>query len=438
MSRTRLVGAVGAAALVAVVALAGVAVAFADPLPGGLGPCLGPRCPAEFPPVHNGAFAGRDEAVNIFVGGDFLVRQSAAEAEGRVVVGGDFDLAKAPGASSIYNVGIVGVGSRVPPPDGTDFLVTGGAVTVAPGQTLVAEGGVVRHAGPLTGVVSGAVDPDPAAFTPYEGLSAQLTTASRCYAAAAVTGTAVNQGHRTLFTGDGTSGLQVFTVDFDLAGPAGGQQGLVFEGVPDGATVLVNLVGDARRIVTYTGELTDEGPLNRLRERLLWNFPDATTAGIGGTAQFQGSVLVGNPASTTTVTVPGLAGRFFTTGSLTHGGAGGGTGNEFHAYPFTGDLPACGLPTTSPTTTATSPTTTTASTTTVETTTTTGPTTDTTTAPTTTTPTTTTPTAAARPGDDHDSLAGTGVDVVRPALVGGLLLVVGATALTLVARRRRG
>ncbi|ROP36500.1 choice-of-anchor A family protein [Saccharothrix texasensis] len=119
--------------------------------------------------------------------------------------------------------------------------------------------------------------------------------------------------------------------------------------------------------VTYTGELTDEGPLNRLRERLLWNFPDATSAGIGGTAQFQGSVLVGNPASTTTVTVPGLAGRFFTT-----------------------------------------------------------------------TPTTTTPTAAARPGDDHDSLAGTGVDVVRPALVGGLLLVAGATALTLVARRRRG
>ena len=33
--------------------------------------------------MHNGAFAGRDEAVNVFVGGDFLVRQSAAEAEGK-------------------------------------------------------------------------------------------------------------------------------------------------------------------------------------------------------------------------------------------------------------------------------------------------------------------------------------------------------------------
>lgn len=283
MIRTDLLGVVGAAALVTAVALPGVGVA--GPLPGGLGPCVGPQCPAVFPPVHNGPFAGRDEAVNIFVGGDFLVRQSAAEAEGRVVVGGDFDLAQAPGGSSVYNVGIVGVGSRVPPPDGTDFLVTGGAVTIAPGQALLAEGGVVHHAGPLTGAITGVDRPDPAAFTPYAGLSAQLTAASRCYAAAATTGTAVNQGYQTLFTGDGTSMLQVFTVDFDLVGATGGQQGLVFEGVPDGATVLVNLVGDARRIVTYTGELTDGGQLNRMRERLLWNFPDATSALIGGTAQ---------------------------------------------------------------------------------------------------------------------------------------------------------
>ncbi|TQM79186.1 choice-of-anchor A domain-containing protein [Saccharothrix saharensis] len=432
MARTHLLGVVGATALLAVVALHGVGVA--DPLPGGLGPCLGAQCPPGFPPVHNGAFAGRDEAVNVFVGGDFLVRQSAAEAEGRIVVGGDFDLAKAAGASSVYNVGIVGVGSRVPPPDGSDFLVTGGAVTVAPGQALLAEGGVVRHAGPLTGAITGVDQPDPAAFTPYAGLSAQLSAASTCYAAAAVTGTAVNQGYQTLFTGDGTSALQVFTVDFDLAGATGGQQGLVFEGVPDGATVLVNLVGAARRIVTYTGELTDEGQLNRMRERLLWNFPDATAAEIAGTAQFQGSVLVGNPASTTTVTVPGLAGRFFTTGSLTHGGTGGGTGNEFHAYPFTGDLPSCAIPTT---TTATTTTTSATSTTTA----TTEPTTSTTSTATrtitSTTGVTTAPTAT-HPGGHHEHLAGTGANVGPAVLTAGLLLIAGSTTLVLVTRRRRG
>ncbi|MGW4111378.1 choice-of-anchor A family protein [Actinosynnema sp. NPDC004786] len=431
MSRSQVLGVVGAAALVAAAAWCGVGAA--DPLPGGLGPCLGAQCPDAYPPLNNGPFAGRDDAVNIFVGGDFLVRQSAAEAEGRVVVGGDFDLAKAAGASSVYNVGIVGVGSRVPPPDGSDFLVTGGSVTVAPGQTLIAEQGVVRHAGTVTGTVTGATRQDPQAFAPYAGLAAQLSAAGACYATATATGTAVNENHQTRFTGDGTSSLQVFTVDFDLAGPSGGQQGIVFEGIPDGATVLVNLVGDARRIVTYTGEPADGGPVNALRERLLWNFPDATAVEIAGTAQFQGSVLVGNPASTTTVTVPGTAGRFFTAGSLTHGGTGGGTGNEFHAYPFTGDLPSCAVPTTTTTTSTTGTGTTT--TTTVPTTTTSestsGP--STTTRPTTATATTTTRPGAVRPED----LADTGANTAGPVLLGGLLLVAGTAALTLTARRRR-
>lgn len=395
MPRTRLLGLLGAATVVATVTVA--TLSAADPLPGGLGPCVGPECPGQFPGINNGPFPGRDDAINVFVGGDFRIRASAAEAEGRVVVGGTFDQNKAPGASGAYNIGIVGVGSRVPPPEGSDFLVTGGAVTIAGGQSLIAEGGVVHHAGPLTGTVTGGTNADPGAFSPYEGLSAQLTRASTCYGAAPTTGTAVNQGYRTLFTGDGTSMIQVFTLDFDIASASGGAQGIEFEGVPDGATVLVNLVGPARRIATYTGEIQDGGQLNSMRERLLWNFPDATAVDIGGTAQFQGSVLVGNPASNTTLTPPGTNGRFFTTGSLTHGGVGGGTGNELHAYPFNGDLPSCSEPTTTttePTTTTTEPTTTTTeptTTTTEPTTTTTEPTT-TTTEPTTTTtePTTTT------------------------------------------------
>nr|WP_260191976.1 hypothetical protein [Actinophytocola gossypii] len=36
-----------------------------------------------------------------------------------------------------------------------------------------------------------------------------------------------------------------------------------------------------------------------------------------GGAQFQGSILTGNPDSMTTVTMPGIAGRFLTAGSLT-------------------------------------------------------------------------------------------------------------------------
>ncbi|MFG2837849.1 choice-of-anchor A family protein [Streptomyces zaomyceticus] len=346
-----------AVSLVAVPALMlgpAASVALAAPLPGGLGPCVPGDCPEEFPEIDNGDIAGRDDAINIFVGSDFLVRGRAAEAEGRVVVLDDFDQNKDAAAGGSYNLGIVGVGSRVPPPDGSDFLTTGGGVTVAAGQTLdttgglLGEQGIVRHAGAVSGTVTGTLIEDENAVAPYAGLRDQLTGASQCYARVdgeprTPTGTAVNQGGQTLFTGDGTSQLQVFNVDFNLQTAGEGQQGVVFANIPDTATVLVNVLGANRTINTYSGGIDDDtDPLNAYRERLLWNFPDATSVNLVGTGQFQGSFLIGNQSSSTTVTLPGINGRFFTTGSLTHtSAASGGGGQEFHAYPFNGDLPDC-------------------------------------------------------------------------------------------------
>lgn len=349
--RARKMAVVGGAIAAAVCAVAFVAGpgASAAPLPGGLGPCVGDACPEKYPPVNNGPFAGRDNGINVFAGGDFLVREGAAEAEGRVVVLGGFDMAKRAGASAVYNVGIAGVGSRVPPPDGADFLTTGKNVTVAPNQRLLADGGVVRYGGTVTGTVTGTLKQDPNAADPYKQLRPQLQEASTCYSKSAATGTAKNEGYRTLFTGDGKSALQVFNVDFDLTNRGGGMQGLEFAGIPAGATVLVNLVGGNRVINTYTGDLADQDPINHLREKLLWNFPDASKVKIAGQAQFQGSVLVGNPASDTTVTASGTNGRFFTAGNLLHTSEGAAGGQEFHAYPFTGDLPDCNAPTTSST-----------------------------------------------------------------------------------------
>ncbi|MGW2542159.1 choice-of-anchor A family protein, partial [Kitasatospora sp. NPDC001574] len=340
-------------ALVPVLALGpGAVTAVAAPLPGGLGPCVPGDCPNPYPSsINNGPFAGRDNGINVFVGGDFLVTGRAAEAEGRVVVLNNFSQAKEVGVSSIYNVGIAGVGSRVPPPDGADFLTTGGGVTVVPGQTLVAEGGVVRHAGPVTGTVTGTLVTDPNAVQPYSGLRDQLTSASDCYARVGgtprtPTGTAVNEGGQTLFTGDGSSALQVFNVDFNLTGPTGGQQGIVFANIPTGATILVNVLGATRALNTFSGGINDtDDPLNAYRDHLLWNFPDASVVSLGGTGQFQGSFLIGEQASVTTVTLAGVNGRFFTAGTLNHTSlATGGGGQEFHAWPFNGDLPACGTP----------------------------------------------------------------------------------------------
>ncbi|MEU9096394.1 choice-of-anchor A family protein [Streptomyces sp. NPDC048361] len=299
-----------------------------------------------YPNPNNGSLAGRDNNINIFVGGDFLVRQAAAEAEGKIVVLGGFDQHKAAGVSQVYNVGVAGVGSRVPPDNGTDFLTTGKDVTVGPGQRLLAEegsvSGVVRHGGTLSGTVRPRAVHDPDAAAPYARLRPNLAAASHCYAYVdgkhrTATGTARNNGNETVFTGDGKSAIQVFNVDFDLTGSGGGAQGFLFTGIPAGATVLVNLTGEARDINTYMGMLPAA-----LRDRLLWNFPDAETVRLRGSGQFSGSVLVGNSDSTTTVTLPGINGRFFTVGSLVHTSVvGGGGGQEFHAYPFNGDLPGC-------------------------------------------------------------------------------------------------
>ncbi|WP_185899330.1 choice-of-anchor A family protein [Streptomyces sp. WAC07061] len=315
------------------------------PLPGGLGPCIpgkepGEACPSSWPDPNNGDFTGRDQNINVFVGGDMLVRRGAAEAEGKVVVLGDFDMNKTAG---VYNVGIAGVGSRVPPPNGSDFLTTGGDVTVATGQTLLADGGVVRYAGTLTGNVTGTRTHDANAADPYTRLRGALTTASTCYAFPAgvprtATGRAVYSDQETVFTGDGRSPLQVFNVDFDLSGPSGRQQTLRFAGIPENATVLVNVTGESPAL-RVNNALLPAG----LRERLLWNFPNAETATIAGSAQLGGSVLIGPQASVTDVSVIGMNGRFFTAGSVTHTSptATTGLGAEFHAYPFNGDLPDC-------------------------------------------------------------------------------------------------
>lgn len=339
----------------------GTGTAHAAPLPGGLGPCLGASCPSTYEDPHNGPVPGRDENINILVGGDFHVGGSAAEAEGKIVTLGDFSMNKTSG-SSVYNAGIVGVGSRVSPPNGTDFLTVGGNITITKGQRLLTEegqtSGVVKYGGKLNGTVIPTPTHDPGAAAPFRGMRDQLTSASTCYALAEgktrpATGTAVNQGHQTLFRGDGTSKLQVFNVDFDLASTTGGDQGIAFAGIPEGATVLVNMLGDQRTISSYVGH--DLKPAG-VRERLLWNFPDATSITFKGGAQFQGSVLVGARNSTTTVAVPGMNGRFYSAGSLNHISS---SGSELHGYPFTGDLPSCDTaqPTTEPTPTPTDPTT---------------------------------------------------------------------------------
>ncbi|MER7754304.1 choice-of-anchor A family protein [Kitasatospora sp. NPDC097643] len=347
-----------AALPLAVVLTAGSAASLAPPL----GACTGPACPSTWPPPHNGDFGGRDSTINVFTGGNYTVNGRAAEAEGKIVALGDLTVDKSQGG--VYNMGVVGVGSRVPPPNGSDFVTVGGSVGVRSGnQILIGSSdskgpafGNLRYAGTLSGTVN--IDPtgqalkDPDAAAPYETVLTQIEEASACAGRATATGRVTVTRSEATFAGDGTSARQVFNVTQDL-GSATRTIGLVFTGIPAGATVVVNMLGDNPIINTYTGTGLAGDPTTEMRSRLMWNFPTATTAQILGSAQFQGSVMAGNPGGTTTVAQPGMNGRVYLAGNLIHTGTGG---YEIHSYPFDGDLPDCRTsPSPSPTSSSPSP-----------------------------------------------------------------------------------
>jgi len=424
------------AVVVASLVLIGGDRAAAASLPGGLGPCLGPDCPATYPPGNsNGAIIGRDENVNVFAGGNYSVVANAAEAEGRVVVMGDFTEAKE--GAGFYNVGAAGVGTQVPPPEGSTWLAVRGNTSVDSDDTLSAikpapngaAGDIRGVSRSPTGTITGqevAFDPSQAAETdPFVGLADELSAASQCYATAPPTGTVTRAGSIVTFRGDGSSQLQVFNVTQSILRLGTTPVGLEFTSIPPSATVLVNVTAPT----SWTADVSfDQGGWETVARRLLWNIPDATTVSIGENVAWFGSTLVGNPASTATVITAGYNGRFYATGNIVHGSTSSSGGEEFHSYPFDGDLPECAPPATTTTTTISS---TTSSTT--------GP---TTTGPVTTAATTTT--AAAGPATTSEVSSGTtsagGIPATggRPAPVGLLALsaVVAGGGLVVLGRRR--
>ncbi|MEV4559808.1 choice-of-anchor A family protein [Kitasatospora sp. NPDC049285] len=348
--RLAVVGALTAAPLVTP-----AAIGQADQLAPPLGPCSG-TCPSPYPPPHNGNFTGEDGTINIYVGGNYTARGRAAEAEGKIVTVGSLTIDKDGGGS--FNMGVVGVGSRVTPPSGTDHVTVGQAVDVRTGNTLLLGGsdltpktvwGNLVYGTTLTGATNLAPDGrtrhDPAAIGQFTGLTAIIEGHSACMARQTATGTVTQQGNLYTFTGDGTSARQVFDVPNDI-GSANAAADLVFAGIPAGATVIVNMTGTGPVLIrTNTGTGLDGDPVTGLRSRLMWNFPTSADATITGGAQFQGSVMTGNPAGTMTLSGPGNNGRVYLAGNLVQEGS---AGTEIHNYPFDGDLPVCTSPSPSP------------------------------------------------------------------------------------------
>lgn len=302
------------------------------------------QCPIGWLPVgsHDGsADVGFDGNVAVFVGGSLRVREHAAEAEGLVVVGRDFDVRT---DNDTYNVGIVGVGSGVAPEPGAPMLVVGGdassggaVIDVGAGRggaTIIGGGAVAgtrieTNGAPLS-------EHNPNALTPYAGIHDQVRDMSAEWASLPATGRTEVTGVELTLTGSGTGDLQVFTVDAADLGKLTRQ--LRFVNVPKNAERIINVVSrdadiDFNTLLHPDGTIVDPFSSPAFVEaatHTLWNLPAGGNIRIGGSAQLPGTFLIPDPTSSTTITAPGTNGRFYTLGDLTHAG----TGGELHSYPY--------------------------------------------------------------------------------------------------------
>ena len=210
------------------------------------------NCPVTPPGINSGNdFPGFDNNTNIFVGGDFRVTESAAEAEVKMVVMGNANIDKA--EQGIYNIGVVGVGSLVPPTPMSDMLLLEGSLgsngtTIDGGSSI---GGAVRMggaddvpAGKLHtngGLVTAA---DATAVRDYASLGTLLKQRSVEYAGQVVNGSAAVQPWGALeLTGDGSSAVQTFMLDGGTLGSPTKAISLQFLGIPAGAKIVINVTG---------------------------------------------------------------------------------------------------------------------------------------------------------------------------------------------------
>ncbi|RXR25379.1 choice-of-anchor A family protein [Oerskovia turbata] len=341
-SRRRLVAATSVLVLTAALTLGAAAV----------GPYVAPAAAEQLPTCPDGEGDGTvgpplftDNAVSVYVGGDFTAHENAAESEGLLVVHGDASFER----EGLFNVGIVGAGSGAVPTPGSTMLAVGGNLTIGPSSAVdvgagATGGGAVHVGGEIDGesrlVTNGAgaiENMGASALLPYDPdvFPQEMVDVSAELAAFAANGTAARSGDTVIFTAgpdDPThSGLQVFEID---AASLNGTTALQFNGIPDGDSIVVNVTGGpvdfSPQDFTADGVRVDAfgfPGFGAFASSLMWNFTGDTDVSIGQNGQFMGSIM--GPGINLTATTS-TNGRLLVGGDYTMGGA----GTEHHNYPW--------------------------------------------------------------------------------------------------------
>ncbi|WP_395375446.1 SdrD B-like domain-containing protein [Marinicella sp. W31] len=322
--------------------------------------CEGVGCPASYGAVGvcpNGG-SGFDEAYSVIVGGN-LTTTNAAEAEGRILVGGDFSMQRNTG----YNIGVAGVGSCVlPPANETHAFVGNDALTPTAGGNIIV--GALTVAGdieigntPTAAILTLCPGCNelplsiPNISTLISDIFVDLSSRSACMRDFDVS------TDLTTFSGilnnDGFGTIALTCPVANQTGPGG---------TCEPGTYIINQAGDLNvgftsnvdasafpsdGTATIIINMTDAGSIDMniqsangfgatYARYILWNFPNASTVNFLGNSQVDGTILI--PNGDAVVNATGMNGRFFVSGNVSQEAS----GSEFHNYDFGGQIPdAC-------------------------------------------------------------------------------------------------
>lgn len=284
---------------------------------------------------------GRDDAVAVFVGGDFLEKKSA-EVEGNVVVLGKLKVENQ-GAGNFVSVGL---GSHVLPNSGGDCIIVGGDIEAhrdiqvfnqAPSMKcdIVYRGQAINKGKWKTnGVVRKDANYD---LSYYEDMVPVFRKKSEYWANLPATGTVTELWSTTTFHCSQDDNVQVFNMGANDAQKFTSATSYKFKQECQGKTILINMKAHGEVLVNavdfydYNNNVgyNDGGFDKCFTQSIIWNFPNANNViiGNGKTSEFMGSILAtGNLKLTTT----GHSGRVVVLGDVTHNRG----GSEFHSYQF--------------------------------------------------------------------------------------------------------
>ncbi len=208
---------------------------------------------------------------NTFIFDNF---SGSSDTEGRLAVGGNAFLQH-------YSVGDKLSPSEVAAND--DILVVGGDLTVTGGRVYYGDilvGGTANMPG--YPVADGNLVQNAALPFEFTTEESYLKDLSFGLAGETPTGTVRNDFGGLVLTGDGTSNQQIFNID---GAELIGAWGLSLNDIPGDATVVINVSGPFTGFVNMNLDT-----LIPIRNRVLFNFPDAVDLHMSGVA-VQGSVL---------------------------------------------------------------------------------------------------------------------------------------------------